>query len=317
MNVLQIKELFKRYLAHKGTAADNNAIDKWYDQLDQETPVVLDEKKEQILKEEIWLSIIPELKPGNAVVKKLNYQWIKIAASVIFISSAALLFWKSSAPKKAQPAITYSSISTKIGERKQINLPDGSVITLNSASNIQIADNFQSKRSVIITDGEAFFDVKHDEKHPFIIQSGTLTTQVLGTSFNIRAYSKLNKLSIGVTSGKVGIMFKKATTQYLTTDQQLVFDQKLVRFVVTKLDKQSLAWQQGNMVLNDASFSEMALLMYKNYDLRISTQDKTIQDNHFTTVLSTSMPALKALEVITAIHHLKTKQRRDTIEIFR
>ena len=86
MNILQIKELFKRYLAHKGTAAENNAIDKWYDQLDQETPVVLDEKKEQSLKDEIWLSIIPELKQDNVVVKKLNYQWLKIAATVVLIS---------------------------------------------------------------------------------------------------------------------------------------------------------------------------------------------------------------------------------------
>jgi len=318
MDIPDIKEIFKRFLTHKSTTAENKAIDNWYDQLDEETPVVLDEKKEQVIREEIWLSIIPQLKQDGAVVKKLNYQWLKIAATVVLISSAALLFWKSRTPEKTPAVIiTYSSISTKTGERKQVNLPDGSVIILNSASNIRIADNFQSKRSVIIIDGEAFFDVKHDKSHPFIIQSGPLTTQVLGTSFNIRAYRNLNKLSVGVTSGKVGIMLKNATTQYLTNNQQLVFDKKLVRFAVAKLDKQSLAWQQGNMVLNDASFSEMALLMDKNYGLHISTNDKAIQNNHFTTVLSTTMPPLKALEVVTAIHHLKIKQRRDTIEIFR
>jgi transmembrane sensor len=319
MDILKTREIFKRYLASKTSPAENNKIDAWYNKLDEELPVALDREKEQQIKEDIWLSIMPQLNNNGAAVKSINYQWLKIAATMLLIGSAGFLFWKhSQTEKKSTLAITgYSTISTQTGQRKRVNLPDGTVITLNSSSSIRIANSFKSARNVIIEDGEAFFDVKHDINHPFIIKSGPLTTQVLGTAFNIRAYSALNKLSVGVTHGKVGVMLKNKATQYLVNNQQLVFDKKQARLTMSSLDQQTLTWQQGNMVLNDASFAEMAILMEKNYGLHISTNEKRVFLNHFTTTLSTSMPALKALEVITAIHHLKIKQRRDTIEIFR
>lgn len=319
MDILKIRKIFNRYLDHKGTPAEISSINKWYDQLDEESPIILDHKKEQQVKIEIWASLKPALDTDGAKVKQLRFPWIKVAASVLLIVSAGLIFRKFSTPEKPQArfADAYSTISTKTGERKQVGLPDGSVIILNSGSTVRIADNFSSNRKVTIVDGEAYFDVKHNTKHPFIIQSGPLTTQVLGTSFNIRAYSGLGKLFVGVTSGRVGIMLKNKATQYLTNNQQLVFDKARAQFLISPLDKQSLAWQQGNMVLNDASFTEMAFLMNKNYGLHICTSEKAVQSRHFTTVLSLSMSAVKALEVITAIHHLKIKQRRDTIEIFR
>lgn len=320
MDVQQIKEIFKRYLTHKSSPAENKAIDAWYDKLDDEMPPSPDSKVERQTKDEIWLSILPELNHHSVAVRRINYTWLKVAAILLLVSSAGLIFLKLNNNSEKRPALAtkgYTAISTGIGQRKQINLSDGSVITLNSGSAIRISNNFKSARNVIIDDGEAYFEVRHDNSLPFIVKSGGITTQVLGTAFNIRAYRALHVLTVGVLSGKVGVMLNHKPTQFLVKNQQLVFNKSLEKISRSSLDKQTLAWQQGNMVLSDAGFAEMAVLMEKNYGLHISTNDQRVQSNRFTTTLNTTMPALKALEVIAAIHHLKIKQRRDTIEIFR
>ena len=316
MDGLKIKQLFKRYLKGQSSSVEKNIVDNWYRLLDDEKPPALDYTKEQQVKEEIWQLIDARLVNKQATIRKLNYQWLKIAASILLISSAGLLFWKLKPgnQKQVQP-LHFSTISTKAGERRLVSLPDGSLITLNSATTIRIPDNYASKRNISIIDGEAYFDVKHDKAHPFIISSGPITTQVLGTAFNIRAYNDINKMLVAVTRGKVGVLIKGKPVQYLLGNRQLVFDKKQSHITLTPLDREALEWQKGNMVLNDAAFAEMAVLIQKNYGLNITTHQKSILSSHFTATLSTSMQPIKALEVITAIHHLKIKQRRDTIEI--
>ncbi|WP_114936626.1 FecR family protein [Mucilaginibacter endophyticus] len=316
MDGLKIKQLFKRYLKGQSSSVEKNIVDNWYRLLDDEKPPALDDTKEQQVKEEIWQLIDARLVNKQATIRKLNYQWLKIAASILLISSAGLLFWKLKPgnQKQVQP-LHFSTVSTKAGERRLVSLPDGSLITLNSATTIRIPDNYASKRNISIIDGEAYFDVKHDKAHPFIISSGPITTQVLGTAFNIRAYNDINKMLVAVTRGKVGVLIKGKPVQYLLGNRQLVFDKKQSQITLTPLDREVLEWQKGNMVLNDAAFAEMAVLIQKNYGLNITTHQKSILSSHFTATLSTSMQPIKALEVITAIHHLKIKQRRDTIEI--
>lgn len=317
MDGLKIKQLFKRYLKGENSPVEKNIIDNWYRLLDDEIPMELEEAREHKVKEEIWQSINASITDKEVLVRKLNYSWLKVAASILLIGSAALLFQKfnQGTSRQVKQPLHFSTISTKAGERRLVTLSDGSFITLNGATTICVPDNYASKRNIRIVDGEAYFDVKHNNAHPFVVQSGPITTQVLGTAFNIRAYREINKMMVGVTRGKVGVLIKGKPVQYLVGNRQLVFDKRRSQIALSPLDSDVLEWQKGNMVLADAGFEEMAVLIQKNYGLNIITHQKNILSTHFTATLSTAMPAIKALEVITAIHHLKIKQRRDTIEI--
>lgn len=317
MDSFKLKQLFKKYLEGNSSVKEKKSIDDWYRNNDKKTPGSFKENEEQELREQIWMQIEPELRKDPILLpsRRSDYTWLKIAASIIVVFTAAMLWYKRDQPVRKQ-VNAFSAISTKAGERKKVILSDGSSLMLNSASAIRITNDFSKRRNVQIIDGEVFFTVKHDVKRPFIIQSGEMTTQVLGTSFNVRAYTALNKFSVGVTTGKVGVMIPNQKVTMLVKGRQLVYNKRKKIISVTALDGHLLDWQNGNMILNDASFEEMAVLVHKNFNITVSTTDQKVEKQHFTATLSTAMTAIQAVEVIAAIHKKSIKKRRDTIEIY-
>jgi len=317
MSSTKIRQLLKDYLQHKNSGPEKEVVDNWYHQLDEEEPLLMDAKMEAQVKEQIWASIAPGIKTKS---RRIRLSWLRAAAILTTIGSVALLFWKTPNPgnsaKTSCPGGCFTTVSTQTGERKTVILPDGTSLMLNSVSTIRISANFPSNRNIQLVDGEVFFDVKHDPKHPFIIKSGRLTTQVLGTAFNIRAYSQLGKMTVGVVRGKVGVRLDNQPSHFLIKGQQMAYQNSDQSIRLMKLDEQNMAWQKGNMVLNNASFEEMSILMAKNFGIQVYTNQQDLKTKHFTTTISTSAPALKAMEIVAAIHQLKIKKRRNDIEIY-
>jgi len=92
------------------------------------------------------------------------------------------------------------------GEQKEITLPDGTAIWLNEGSSITYTADFEER--TVELEGEAFFDVVHNPNSPFVIYAGDSKTEVLGTAFNIRAYSEEAQVELNVVRGKVAFSEK-------------------------------------------------------------------------------------------------------------
>jgi transmembrane sensor len=140
-----------------------------------------------------------QVKPLN---RKSNKGWM-VAASIItplLISVYALYHFRSPHTPQQQELITH------YGKRIHTILPDGSTVWLNSGSSIKYAENLitNGKREVTLN-GEAYFDVKHDAKHPFIVHAGKLNIVVLGTAFNVKAYAGDAYMETTLIRGKVEI----------------------------------------------------------------------------------------------------------------
>ena len=95
------------------------------------------------------------------------------------------------------------------GDKATIELPDGTNVVLNSASQLSYLNNFGEKVRRVQLNGEAYFKVAHDEKHAFIVQIGDLEVKVLGTSFNVSAYEDAKDVTVVLLEGKVGSMRRK------------------------------------------------------------------------------------------------------------
>lgn len=100
-------------------------------------------------------------------------------------------------------------------------LPDGTKIRLNRHSTLRYPTEFNEEHRDVALTGEAFFDVMPDPQRPFRIQAGQTTVQVLGTSFNVRAYDR--NVSVAVKTGKVRFASKQKAV-LLTPNQQATFD---------------------------------------------------------------------------------------------
>jgi transmembrane sensor len=208
--------------------------------------------------------------PGDKKTS-LVYTLLRIAACLIVGCTLYFMVGKKSQPN----LITYSKYSTRKGERREIQLSDGSVVTLNAASTIQIASDFGVKKRDVLLQGEAFFQVSKDKTRPFIIKTGRIQTRVVGTSFNINAYANENSVSVAVATGKVQVekedtRGKTLIGRDLTHNHLLVYDLKKNTYRQTLADADLLsAWKTNKLVFNQASITEIAGILERNYNIKV------------------------------------------------
>ncbi|WP_246001627.1 FecR family protein [Mucilaginibacter gracilis] len=180
--------------------------------------------------------------------------------------------------------ITYTTISTKAGERKTVILPDSTHISLNNVSAIRFADNFDGKTRAVTLTGEAFFEVRHDATRPFIVSTGQLHIQVLGTSFDVRAFPDEAQAKVTVASGKVGVYSTqhKTATQMLLPGQQLTYNGTTATYSTSQVNPDDQhAWQQGILILKSENLREIARQLERWYNVRISIPDTRLQQEQF------------------------------------
>lgn len=289
MEAKNLKQLFRQYLLGQTREKETGAVDRWYGSFDEDPPLSLSKEEEAQLRHAMWA----EIRPRMLVVKKTYY--LQRAAAIAILLAGAGLTILLLQQRPASPAFT--EIITKTGERRTLQMKDGSTLVINAGSTVRVYD-----RKVNILDGEVFLDVKQDVHQPFVVQSGPLTTTVLGTSFNVSAYQAMHNLSVGVVSGKV-----KVNEDILAAHQALVYDKQTGTGKISVLDESALEWQQGKLVLNDVSFDEMVAMMQKNFGITITATQDRVKTTRYTTELSTVMEPAKAAQVLAAIHQLKVK----------
>lgn len=125
---------------------------------------------------------------------------LALAATVLLAIAVAMfnLYWSES----QQKASDLKRYVTRIGEQKTVQLPDGSVVTMNTGSNLLVDFN-DGRRRIVLDRGEAYFDVAKDSQRPFIVDLGAHAVTVLGTEFNIRKIR--SQLNVAVVEGAVAL----------------------------------------------------------------------------------------------------------------
>lgn len=308
METDKLKRIFRQYLLGQTGEKEAGAIDNWYQSFDSEFVNPLSPEEEASVRLEIWQRIHPELEK-----KKVHYlrRSLATAAAVLLLLAGGLTWYL---VNRSNPA--YTEVTTAVGQRKTIQLADGSRLTLNAGSIVRIPKEMRKERRLNIVDGEVFFDVKGQPAVPFIVESGPLTTTVLGTSFNVTAYKEVNKMSIAVTDGKVSVQRTGSIAEVLVKDQALTYDRAKNITAIDAIDKSLLGWRQGSMVLNDASFEDMVVLMQKNFGIMLTTSQLRVRQTRYTTELSTDMDPVKAAEVLAAIHNLKIEVTGHVVTLY-
>lgn len=309
METEKLKRIFRLYLLGQARDKETDTIDAWYQSFDNEPVAHLSPEEEENIRLEIWRNIRPELQK-----KKVHFlkRGLAAAAAVTLLLAGGLTYYL----VNSTSSNVYTEITTAVGQKRTLQLADGSRLTLNVGSTVRIPKDMHKERRLDIIDGEVFFDVKSNPAVPFIVESGPLTTTVLGTSFNVTAYEAVNKMSIAVTDGKVSVQSADGSANVLAKDQALTYDRAKNNITIDALDKSLLGWREGTLVLNDASFDDLVVLMQKNYGLLLTTTQGKIRATRYTTELSTAMDPVKAAEVLAAIHNLKIEVTGHVVTLY-
>lgn len=189
----------------------------------------------------------------------------KIAAAIVLLAVFSfVIIYFSSKPTEELSSVQIITKENQRGRKSTIFLKDGSVVYLNAESKIHFPEVFSDSLREIQLEGEAYFDIAKDEAKPFIVSIGELKISVLGTSFNVNAYTDTEFIKISLNTGKVqiendndGNSDKKKVE--LNAGQCVSYSTKQNTFsnVSAFNPALDLAWKDGTIVFENAGMKEM------------------------------------------------------------
>lgn len=217
---------------------------------------------------------------------KSNYKYFAVAASIVLLFSAALSYYflKESSINENQKVIAQKlvTVKTEFGQKLNLTLPDGSKVKLNAGSTITFPEKFTDTIREIIFTGEAFFEVTKNKKHPFIIRTGSLTTRVLGTSFNINALKDNASVEVTLATGKVEV-FTKNDSKKLLPSEQAVFDTKEEKITTQKVNINNfIEWKEGILRFENTTIGEAISILERWYKVKIELKNPELAACRFT-----------------------------------
>lgn len=285
-------QLIKRYLAdectseeilevHKWIAANENEealkslIDDLLNHKNGETEIASNRDKEllwQIIEQDINRKQFEINKPAvENQPKVINpiFTFSSVAATIVLLLGVFSVLYFYNNEEKIEPPIAkvFSEISTISGQKKNITLPDGTRVILNSSSTISFEKEFlKSNERRITLKGEAYFDVIKNKSKPFIVNTNGVETKVLGTSFNVK--SNNNKVYIALIEGKVQLTNQQNIVA-LTPDEMGIADLNGSNIVKTDFDIQEIiGWKDGKMVFKNATYEEVMQRLQEWYGIQ-------------------------------------------------
>lgn len=221
--------------------------------------------------------------------KRRSLYWISIAAAC-FIGllgmSTLISFWKKTTSIQNSQTVT---VSANRGVRTCFDLPDGSVVYLNSGSTLTYPLSNDEKDRRVQLSGEAYFSVKRDPERPFIVSlpDDKVRVKVLGTEFNIRAYDYDHVIQTTLVTGAVNIEVKdiggSIKERVLSPSERATYDLDNRTLDVIKVDVESeIAWKDGRLVFKDTPLPEVLKHLANFYNVDFKMMDSVLESYRFT-----------------------------------
>ena len=218
---------------------------------------------------------------GNTKVIKLNGQ----------------IAYTKTGSAQAGEAILLNTISTARGNQYQLILSDGSKVWLNAASSLRFPTAFSGKERRVEVTGEAYFEIAKNPSMPFKVQTGSGEIDVLGTHFNINAYTDESSVKTTLLEGAVAIR-KETALQMLAPGQQAEFSPNGGITLPKNVDvTQETAWKDGFFWFNNTDIHSLMRQVSRWYDVEVEFQGN-IADDGFTGKIPRNVPLSKLLNVL-------------------
>ncbi|WP_106829920.1 FecR family protein [Parabacteroides pacaensis] len=311
-------ELITKYIKKQLTAEERSILIKWLEEDPDNQKLLFDLKEiyvtgrqDELLEKadtvNEWDKLYTHMKrqprqEKRSTLPRTFLKWTSAAAVLLlffFIGTQAPDFLSD---KKDQ----YFTIETKAGEQTSINLADGTTVKLNSMSKIMYPATFNEQNRVIYLEGEAMFDVKHTTGHqPFRVNVKEYAITVLGTRFNISAYSTDSVHTTTLKNGKVKITGLKDEPQYtgiLSEGKEFVYQRTTGKHYIANADMEyALGWTNGQLIFKNSPLNEVITSLQRKFGYAFFIQDNRLKELTYTaTIEKESLPdILQNMSVVT------------------
>jgi len=211
-------------------------------------------------------------------LKKSSFQWLRIAASIVLISTLGWLGYSYFENKSANTLIEIHAANTTLND----TLPDGTTVTLNKNSSLSYTSKFKGKTRPVTLKGEAFFNVSPDKTKPFIITINDVTVQVVGTSFNVK--NKNGKTTVDVETGIVKVSKNKDQVELGHGEKVIIADLQSQLLKGVSKGKLYNYYRNKELVCDETPLQELVDALNEIYDVDIIIKKTALQKKPITTV---------------------------------
>ncbi|MDR0507311.1 MAG: DUF4974 domain-containing protein [Dysgonamonadaceae bacterium] len=179
---------------------------------------------------------------------------------------------------------SYEVIADK-GEKAGLTLPEGSTVALNSGSRIMYYNDYNLKDRYIKLEGEAYFDIRHNQGKPFIVECEDIKVTVLGTSFGIKAYENEENISIVLNSGKIQLTTPKEKIEMAPNDR-ILYNKATQTTTLEKVNAGDYTdWKQNRLRFENESLENIVKTISRMHNIDIVFEDPQLKSRQFTGTL--------------------------------
>ena len=216
---------------------------------------------------------------------------------------AGIAVWQIKNATTQEPAITYIKKEHLRGAPIRYVLPDSSIVFLAAGGTLSYPETYPRNGREVRLQGAAFFDVKRDEEHPFIIHTGKVQTRVLGTSFKVTAVAG-RPIEVAVATGKVGVSRRAEMLATLTPGHKVTWHEQEQKAVLEQVDIDGLQrWKNGDLIFDRMNMEDIATELQNRYGVRIVFVDQAVKTNR----VSGTFSAVKTVDQVVKILALAGK----------
>jgi ferric-dicitrate binding protein FerR (iron transport regulator) len=194
--------------------------------------------------------------------------------------------------------VLYNTVTTPKGGQYQLTLSDGSRVWLNAASSLHFPTAFSGKERKVELTGEGYFEVAKNKEKPFIVTANNTSIEVLGTHFNVNAYSDENSIKTTLLEGSVKVSKGNAGTLIVPGEQARVnnFSGDITVKKDVDLDE-TVAWKNGKFVFQSEDIKSIMRQLERWYDVNV-VYSKNVTDEEFIGSISRQVNISEILEML-------------------
>ncbi|TAJ14408.1 DUF4974 domain-containing protein [Marinilabiliaceae bacterium JC017] len=299
------KEVVEARRKESGEFNDGIERLKWYWELKESAPVSTSSFKEKL---KVRMRLLPDYQRAN-----VRMIWWKVAAVFFLLLSLGSLFYTSFYDARD---LGMAQVITQAGQRSQTVLPDGTKVWLNPGTRLAYDLNKWGDTRDIQLSGEAYFNVTHNEKMPFVVNTQGVDIQVLGTSFNVRSYEAEKRVETTLVEGRVLVSLQEENKGViLKPGEKLVYSTQDKGLDKSRIDPQAvLAWRDGKLVFKRTPFSQFVEKLEQYYDVTIGYNPEDFVGIHYSGTLD-NLKIEQVFEVINVTIPLNYRINNDSIQI--
>lgn len=307
-------ELIAKYLSGEASREEKEALLKWRNQnIDNEKVYqemyqawhskMQDEhnfdsqlafqKLTHRIQTEIPMTLSYESKSNSKQAKISFRRYILRVAAVVAFCLIVVTIWRQNNERQKNDNQSITELKPKLiekinpkGQKIQLRLSDGTKIWLNSESKLTYPSEFHSNNTREVTlEGEGFFEVAHNPDKPFIIHTSNTKVQVLGTSFNVRAFADEKNIETVVVTGKVKIAESENEANFIVLSPNEKGDfslqNKRIKKQTVNPDKY-IAWREGVLKFENSNMSFIIKELERWYGVNITVSNPNLLNCHLT-----------------------------------